>query len=326
MDKWKLGSYTFAVNPSKYGENYELIGDTVTTLNGTVISQPSTIKESYSFEGIFFQYRERIMSEVSIGNADFIEYVNGSFYTFDKTSKKVSKFSSSLSLQSQVTLATSNERGFDFDGTYYWIIEENAPNQLKKFSSAGVLSQTITISGVTPKGLSIFGGYAWILGSNSKLYKYELSLGAQIAYADLPTIPSSETAYVGMTEQNGYLVIAYNYDDFIGAYHLDTTNGTVVNQFSIPVSRDSLDVAYDGKNYVFLGDDDIVRYTNGNTILLDIYNLEKEIKTKGYLDMVDDMGVVRRVFIEDYEIQRLEGNIHKYNVSISATKVNRGVN
>jgi hypothetical protein len=324
-EKWKLGDYTFAINPNKYSESYDVIGDTVVTLDGTVISQPTTMTERYSLESVFFQYRERISAEVSIGSANFIDYVSGNIHTFNKSTKKITKYSSSLVQQSQITTTTSNEIAFDFDGTNYWVVENGAPCVAKKLNTSGVLVSSIPLDSVVPKALSVSNGHLWVTTNSSKLHKIDMS-GNTVAFSQLPVIPFSETGYVGIAECNGYLAVAYNYDDFIGAYHIDMTNGTVVNQLSLPSSVESQDITYDGTNFIFLGSDNILRYTKGNTLMLDIYQLEKEIKSKGFINMVDDMEVSKRVYVEDYQISRLEGNIHKYSVSITASRVDRGVN
>jgi hypothetical protein len=112
----------------------------------------------------------------------------------------------------------------------------------------------------------------------------------------------------------------------VGAMFVDMSNGYICNTFSLPDYTEVSDIAYDGKNYVFstyAGNK--LLYTNGNTLHLDLYNLENQIRNYGFLSMVDDMGVSRRLTVSEYRIERQEGSLEKYSVDISAIKVNRGV-
>jgi hypothetical protein len=330
QDRWKLGNYTFTINPNKYSEQITVVGDTIITLDGTVITQPTTNKEDYSLSAIFYQNRPRVISQVSMPNLGGMKYVNGKFYVLNNTTKKVDVYTSNMTLSKSIAIvATPNGENFtSFDvqtDETIWAVQTSVMDVLWKVSG-GTTTKTNFNLGAKVTGVKYYNGYVWVVTDNRVLYQLTTSLSI-VNSVSLPYIAPNDLGYNGMDAVNGYLVISYTNDDISGACHIDTTNGNLCNIFSLPNLTQIIDVTYDGANFIFstYSGNQLI-YTNGNTVMLDIYNLEKEIKTKGYIDMIDDMGVKRRLAVTRYSIDRQEGSIAKYNVEISATKVDRGVN
>jgi hypothetical protein len=85
-----------------------------------------------------------------------------------------------------------------------------------------------------------------------------------------------------------------------------------------------VDVGYDGSKYYVLNGTSQFQSINGNTVELDIYELKKEIANNKFVDLVDDMGVMTRVFANDFNSERRMGFERMYDVSMSIRKVNRG--
>jgi hypothetical protein len=167
----------------------------------------------------------------------------------------------------------------------------------------------------------------WIVTDKNVVSLFTYPTWTQVKYLNLPNISPNLSGYQGMDIINGYLVISFVSDDISGAYHVDLTSGSICNVFSLPDYTQINDITFDGTNFIFSTQTgNQLVYTNGNTLNLDIYNIENEIRTKGYLDMIDDMGVKRRMAVSHYTIDRQEGSLTKYSVDIQATKVDRGNN
>jgi hypothetical protein len=331
LERWRLGDYEFRVNPNRAGQRIQMVGDTVKTLDGTVISQPSFAKKTYSLESKFYQHRERVIEEVSIVG-DAIEAKGEFIYTFNFQDKIVRRLNKSLSEETILaTLTTPLPVSFDVttlqDGTpVFWTVEDGAPNKIHKFDETGTLSQSIVVdSAGTVRGIKVVDDGIWVINSSSELYKVDMS-GNNLKYTELPFISYSEVGYKGMTIEGDYIIVSYTNDGHSGAYHVNMDNGNTVNHFGLKIDAEVQDIAIDGDKYLMTFNDGIMRSTKGNTLMLDMYNLERNIRNYGFVDLVDDMGVRVRVYVSDYSIDREEGNLHKYSVSINATKVDRGVN
>jgi hypothetical protein len=331
-DRWKLGNYTFTINPNTYGEQVSLVGDTVVTLDGTVIIQPTTTTEEYNLSSIFYQNRPRVVSQVSMPNLSGIKFVSGKYYVLNNTTKKVDVYNSNLSLSKSITItATPNGENFvafdvELDETL-WVVQSSTDDIVWKVAGG---TGTVTKATFNPgRGLDITGikynnGSMWIV-SGTTIYNTNTSLSI-LKTLTLPYISPANLAYRGMEIVNGYLVVSFVGNTESGVYHIDMNSGFICNSFALPDYSQIVDVTYDGNSFIFATfNTNQLIYTNGNTLMLDLYSLEKEIKTKGFIDMIDDMGIKRRIAISDYNIERLEGSLAKYSVDIQATKVNRGV-
>jgi hypothetical protein len=140
----------------------------------------------------------------------------------------------------------------------------------------------------------------------------------------LPYIDPQYIGYRGMEIVGNYLVVTFNNSDINGAYHIDRTTGIIANAFGVPTNPKVYDVTYDGQNFVFLTSNNQLIYTNGNTLLADIYTIESNIRNNGYLYMTDDMGVQKKVAVANYTIDRMDGYLTMYDIQLTVTKIDRG--
>lgn len=327
--RWKLGSYSFKINPNKYGEQIEFVGDNVQTLDGTLITQPTSTIENYSLSSVFFQYRPRITSVVASPSQTVgIEYLNNSMYVLDNGSDFVRAYSKNLST---ITKSIKINNGTDINFVAFtvssdetiWAVEKAGTGSKVHKIQSGVITP-ITL-GIEVSGIKYLNGFIWVVTPASVLYRLDANLNI-LQYINLPAIPYMYSGYKGMTAIGNILVVSYTDGEGLGAYFVDSTNGNLCNHFQLPESKVVNDITFDGTDYVFLvQSEQSLLYTNGNTLLLDLYNLEKQIKTTGFLIMTDDIGITRKVSVNDYSINRLEGNIHKYQVEISASMIDRGI-
>jgi hypothetical protein len=335
QDRWKLGNYTFTINPNKYTEQVSVVGDIITTLNGTVISQPTMLKEEYSLSSIFYQNRPKVIQQVSMPNLGGIKYVNGKYYVLNNTTKKVDVYTANYTLSKSISLLSTTPNGENFiafdvqsDETV-WAVQRSTPDIVYKVVGATITKTNFNSSYGSIKGIKYDSSALdlWIITDKNVLSLFTYPAWSQVKYLNLPIIAPNLLGYNGMDIINGYLVVSFVSDDISGAYHIDLTSGSICNVFSLPDLMQINDITYDGTNFVFSTQTgNQLVYTNGNTLSLDVYNLENEIRTKGYLDMIDDMGVKRRMTVNHYNIERQEGSLTKYSVDIQAVKVDRGNN
>lgn len=327
--KWKLGGYEFSINPNKYGEKIKIVGDTAISLDGTVISQPTSISTTYNMSSVFFQHRPRINSEVNLGEYVGIEYAGGFLYTLDNTNNTIKKYSKNLSsIEESKQLLDNDYICFDIDyqNNIAWVVD--VYSEIHGISMDGSVSDVHYATSVVGSivGIKLLGGFVWVVTRSSLLYKLNKDNMSIISGVDLPNIEYIDVGYRGMTAEDNFLIITFNNKEHSGVYYIDSDNGNIVNTFFISKDVKFYDVSYDGRFFVFMKyEEDKILYINGNTVLLDLYIFEREIKKKGFLDFKDDMGVTKRVVVDDYSISRMEGNLNKYKVNISATKVDRGV-
>lgn len=327
-DKWKFGSYTFVINPNSNSENINYIGDNAVSLNGTVISMPTVRQEQYSFSSIFFQGMPRILNQVSIPNGIGIEILSGNYYVLNNSNKRIDKYNTNFSLLGSTSVSVSgnaNLLSFDIKNDGSFVVVDDATNQtLYRISSSGNTNSSITGLDGTVQGIKAYNGYYWMVTSNDTFYQTDESLNI-INHVSLPYIASDKFGYRGMTVSNGYIVVSFNASDIVGAYHIDKDTGNIVNAFSLPSYIEVYDVAYDGQNFIFsTRNNNQLVYTNGNTVLADVYTLENNIRNNGYLYMIDDMDVTRKVSVSNYSIERKEGFAQMYDVSITVNKIDRG--
>jgi hypothetical protein len=334
--RWKLGNYQFTVNPNRYGESVEVVGDTVKTLDGTVISQPTELDESYEITSVFFQSRPRIVAELSFPKSQGLKFVNGNYYLLDNTTKKVNKYNKNMSLLSTTNIIdTPNGENLialdvESDGTIWAVQESVSPSKIHKVvnTTKTIYSMPVQVQG-TVEGICVDSSFIYIVTDLRKLYKISKSNMTSVSSVSLPFISYNNLGYQGMSIIKGYLVMSFNDGEQSGAYHMDINDGRVVSRFSIPNTTytELIDVTHDGTNFVFLCNGGTnVKYSNGNTLLVDIYELENQIQNYGYLNLVDDMGVSRRVTVTNYGFEREDNSLTKYQVNLSIKKVGRGVN
>lgn len=329
-DRWQLGSYTFVINPNKYGESGSYIGDNAVTLDGTLISQPTVVEEQYNFSSTLYQGMPRILSQVSVPNGSGIEIMSGNYYILNNNTKNIDKYNSNLALLSSTALSSTNTgqnyTSFDVDpsGNFYAVEDLIGGQYLHTVTSSSKTFKTISnVSGVV-KGIKYDSGNLWLITDKYILYQTDTNFNI-INQVTLPYIDPAYLGYKGMTIIGNYLVLVFNSSDITGVYHIDKSTGIIANAFSLPNYTQILDVAYDGQNFVFITNlSSQLVYTNGNTLLADVYTIESNIRNNGYLYMIDDMGVNRKVTVSNYSIDRQDGYLTMYNIQLTVSKIDRG--
>lgn len=335
-DRWKFGNYTFQSNPTDYSESLTMVGDTIITLNGNVITQPTYVTEKYSIQSIFFQHRPIINSVVGISNAYAIEFKNNKFYVLDNYNAVIHVYNSNFILQKSINVVSSYANmytSFDVDSSenIYLTTWDGQSSHIVKVNSSGTLVSDVIYSR-NSKAVAIqnYSGQLYVVTSNSLLHSLNpLYNGAYTdgAVSTLPLMPSDQLGYQGATIVDNYIVVSFYSDGVSGAYHIDLNNGVVVNHFELPVANSVNDICYDGKNFIFLDkSNNQLLYSNGNSVDVDIYELKQQLDTQGMLLMTDDMGYDAYVFANDYTIDRQDDNIYKYQVTINVEKIDRGNN
>lgn len=331
-ERWRIGSYEFKINPNSYSEQYEMVGDTVTTINGTIISQPTFVDESYMISSIFFQPRPRILSEVAT-NGTNVCMANNRYYFYNQTDRKIRRYNTNLVLEATVTVAgTDSFVAFDVSGavgseTYYMVTGDTTSAKLCLVNNTGVTSSYGTLMvGEQITGIKRYDTRYYVITKSGKIYRYNFGY-VQIDRVDLPSVPTGGyLGYRGIDVTAGIATVScVSFDNLTTIYQIDIANdGSVVNAFALEKNFNANDIVMVNGNFSLVTNDNTIVTTNGVTVLLDIYKLKKEVFDKGYLDMKDDMDVTRRVAVRDIKVDRNEGYLHKYAVSLSVVKVNRG--
>lgn len=335
-DRWQFGSYTFKSNPTDYSENISYVGDTVVTLNGNVITQPTYVQEKYQIQSIFFQHRPLIRNIVAVSNANAIEFKNNKFYELDSKNAKVNVYNSNFALQKSINVVSTYSNAytsFDVDTSenIYLSTWDGQISHMVKVNSSGTLVSDGTYrSGYKIVAIQNYNGQLYVVTSDSVLHMLNPLING--TYNDnksssLPYMPPDQLGYQGATIIDHYIVVSYFSDWVSGAYHIDLNNGATVNHFELPSANIVNDICYDGNNFVFLDkSNNQLVYSNGNTVDVDVYELRLQLDTQGMLLMTDDMGFDVYVFANDYTVNRDDTNIVKYQVSIDVEKVDRGMN
>lgn len=327
-DRWQLGSYTFVINPNGNNENISYVGDNAIALDGTLVAMPTARQEQYSFSSVLFQGMPKITNQITMPNGIGIEVISGNYYSLNNTNKRIDKYDSNFSLLGSTIVGANtgvNLIAFDVKSDGSFLVVDDATSQtLYTVTSGNTGKATITGLDGSVQGLKNYNGYYWMITSNNTLYQTDTSFNI-INSVSLPYISPDKTGYRGMTISNGYLVVSMNNSDMTGAYHIDMSNGNIVNAFSLPNYIEIYDVAYDGNSFIFITkNNNQLLYTNGNTVMVDIYNIENNITNNGFLYMVDDMGVKRKITVGSYSIERQDGFMQKYNINLNVTKIDRG--
>jgi len=326
-DRWQLGSYTFTINPNKYGEQITYVGDNALTLNGTLISMPTVTQEQYNFTSTLWQPMPRILNQVSIPNGSGVKVVNSNYYILNNVTKNVDVYNSNFGLVKSVNILSGNANllAFDVEPNGTILAVDNSGTQFfYTIPPSGSATKTTLpgFNGVV-QGIKFDNSNMWLVTNNNILYKTDLSFNI-LGSISLPNT-SNYLGYRGMTIAGNFLVLSFNNSDTVGALHIDRATGSIINEFGLPSYTPVLDVAYDGTNYIFLTQiGSQLLYTNGNTLHADIYVIENNIKNNGFLYMIDDMGIKRKVTVSSYQIDRVEGYLTMYNIQLQVDKIDRG--
>lgn len=326
MNRWKYGNYEFRINPSSAEVSTELVGDTLRTLSGALVSQPSFLKDSYDVESVFYQPRSRVISQVSIQNAAFIRYESDRFYVLNKVNDRIDIYSRNMSsLTGSIPLTgVSNKSYMSFDivGNIIWVVSKAGTtsdvvtqlNSSGSVISSGSVSKTIDCSGVR-----YFSGSLWLLRTTGKIDLIKPS-----DFTKTRTIVLPDGLYYSGISSDGNFLIVGNGDSYNKILHIDVASGKIVNQISPSNMGRPVDFAYDGKHYYVMSESNGIQKIEGNTVERDLFLFQHEISTKSFVDMYTDMGVKIRAVINDLSIRRRIGFEHLYDVSMSITKVDRG--
>lgn len=332
MEHFKIGNYEFHINPNRFGGQVSKVGDNVRTLDGTFISQPTGTLETYNLSSVFYQANSRFINERQFDNF-LLEFHDGNFYAISLDEKKIIVYNKNFVETGDTIDITdiSNDMLMDFDvvnnngAIEFWIVAKGNPNYVFNVDYSGVITKTVSYATyLVPKSIQYVDGI-WLLMNDDTIKKIATNGDVEKSII-LPYTQSNFKGYKGMTSYNGYIVVALNTDTHLGAYHVDTEYGSIVNYFSPNKFFSSDDVTYDGSYYVFFNrGKKKIKYVQGNTVLLDLYELEKEYKTNGYLTMEDDLKNKIRVSVNNFNSERKQGFKQMYDVNLEVQKVNRGV-
>jgi hypothetical protein len=325
MLKWQYGNYVFAINPNSQGTGLEVVGDNGRFLSGASFSQPSFLLEKYGVNAVFFQNRSHQVSQVSLQNSNFIEYYNGNLYVLNKTDDRVDIYNSNFILSSSISLSSVPNKtylGFDVQSDGIWVLSDNSTDDtVYKVGLDGSLSSTNSVSRtVISSGIKQLNGYLWILRTNGAIDKVRITDFVKVSTLNLP----NDLSYVGLSAStDGNFLIVGNNDIYQKIYHVDYLTGNIINQISFDNMQSMDDVSSNGINFYTLKNQKL-SVIKGNTVECDLFLLEKEIDSKKYVDLIDDMGVKKRVSVSDYSRSRRKEFEHMYDVSMSIVKTNRG--
>lgn len=330
-DRWQFGNYTFVINPNKYSENINYIGDNALTLNGTLISMPTLMQEQYTLSSTFYQGLPKVTSQVSVPNGSGVKLLSGNYYILNNTTKKIDQYNSNFSLIKSTTVPLSggtNVMTFDIasNGTIYAIDDSAGGQHLYAIPTSGsaTISTIKNIGSSSAVGIKYDSGNLWLVSDQRTLYQTDITFNV-MKQLSLPYIDPQYLKYKGLEIVGNYLVLSFNSADMTGAYHIDKSTGIIANAFSLPSYTPVVDVTYDGKNFIFMTQTGSqLIYTNGNTLLSDIYTLESNIRNNGYIYMIDDMDIEKKVTVSNYSIDRVDGHLQMYNVDLTVSKIDRG--
>jgi hypothetical protein len=269
-------------------------------------------------------------------NAVGIEFSSGNIYALNNSTKNIDKYNSNFVLQTSYQIASANtgQNYSCFDvksntGTFVTIennvsgggftLRTTSTSLARTSQSYSTLSGNIT--GI--KYDASFNGY-WMVNNAGTLYQTDINCNIS-SQVNLPYIAPNFDGYKGLSMVGNYLLVSFNGGETNGVYHIDKTTGNIANAFEAPTNPNIYDVAYDGTNFIFLTKNtNQLIYTNGNTLLADIYTIESNIRNNGYLYMTDDMGVTKKVFVSSYSLDRLEGHLTMYSLQLTVIKIDRG--
>jgi hypothetical protein len=324
MLKWKYGNYQFAINPNSQSARISVVGDEVRTLTGALISQPTGLQESYNISAVFFQPRSRALGQTVLTNAIFVKTYNNQFYALNRTNDSIDIYNQSYVFVSSISLSAVTNKSymaFDVQPDGIWIVSDNGANDtVYKISLAGALLSTNSVAKtISASGLRYFNGYLWILRTNGTIDKIRPTDFVKMLTLALPY----GLYYYGMTSDANYLIVGNN-DSYSKIYHVDSVTAGVVNQITFDNILSITDVAYDGTKFYILNNTNQLQIIMGNTVEIDIYNLQNQITGYKFVNLVDDMGATTRVYVSDFSAERRQEYEHLYNVSMTINKIDRG--
>jgi hypothetical protein len=332
MAKWTYGSYEFRINPKSFENQMEFVGDQMRTLTGALISQPTGTKETYSVEGTFYQPRTRVVSENSL-SAECIDYYNGKLYAVNKTNDRIDVYNSNMVSQSTVSLSAVTNKNYGsisayVDGIYILSSTAGVSDTIYKINSTtGAIISTTTIpiadsmhiTNIKATNNKYLLGLFALRGTRIE----KLVFGTLVKDSEMNT-PFAIGGTKGITVDGNYIVFGANDGTYGTIYHLDWVGNGVISSMSSDSFQSIDGVTFDGQKFlIFNKANKKIQNVAGNTVPVDIYNLENEIRSSGYATMVDDMGITRKVSVTSIDKERVLGYENMYNISLSVEKVDR---
>ncbi len=326
MAKWKYGSYEFRINPNAVNSSIQVVGDELRTLTGALISQPTGIRENYGVEAVFYQPRTRVISEISL-TADCVDWYNLKFYAINKANNRIDIYNGNMISESVISLAAITNKNFkslDVVSDGIWILCNNTgvSDFITKINFSGAIT-------VATKTLPIIGGQhitdiEQLSGYLFAIRASEIEQLSMPALVKLSVITTPNNVINGLSSDGTYLLLGANDLSFGNIiYHIDITNGRIINAIASDELKNIVGLAYDGKDYYGFGLNKLQKI-QGNTTMVDIYNLEIQIESYGFANLVDDIGIAKRVMISSMSKDRILGYENMYKVSLSIEKIDRG--
>ena len=324
-NRWKYGNYQFEVNPNSSSVSTEVVGDNMRTLSGALIAQPSFLKDEYSISTVFYQPRTRVKSQINLQNSALIDHYGGKIYAINRLDDRIDIYGPNLSIEGAVSLsaiAVKTYVGLSIAGSYIYIASSvDSTIVVNVLARDGTLSSSITSKALNGKscGFTYLSSNYWSISSNGSINKIRPTDGVVTSTITMPF----ELYYRGLTNDGKYLIVGNN-DEYTKFYHVDYSMGEIVNQVSNEDIKTSNDIAFDG-NYIYsIGATSLLQIIDANTVECELYSFQKEVMTKSFVNMIDDMGVSKRVFASNVKAERRLGFENTYEVSMSIIKVDRG--
>jgi hypothetical protein len=326
-ERWKYGNYEFMINPNSYDGKFDIIGDEVRTLSGALISQPTAIIETYDIQSIFYQPRTSIKSVINIPSGSLVSYIGINICIVNKSNDTIQIYNKNMVYQSSISLLSCSNKnyvGFDIQSDFIWICSNvDSTNEIYyKLNLDGTLSASFNIQKtILCSGIRVFQGYLWSLRTSGNIDKFRITDFVKTVTIQLPF----GLYYSGIFSDNMFLIVGNNDNPKPKLYHIDPINGGIINISSCEgIDEISAFLLYD-KGLLLLNENlKRMQLLNINTVEADLYKLNKEIETKRFVNLVDDMGINMRVSVVSMNLDRVMGYEYMYQVSMTVQKVDRG--
>lgn len=337
--RWKFGQVQFRINPSSTSSTVSQVGDNARTLGGAVISQPTGYIETYRMTGRVYQPNAKVLREITMPNTQFIKHYrnNGNIYILNTASSRIEEYDKNFNNIRNIPISTQAYMGYvGFDvhnGNFYVFSKVSSTEEMiYRLSLNGALVGGISnrVPVGPPLGFAFVGDYLWRLTS-TKMQKlnYFASDFAEMKHIHLPNPAQtySPDGYLGLTAvDDRYLVTSLNRGDSRIIYHMDTFTGSIASVFHIEDAHFIDDIEQIDDRIIILNKTNkSIQIINGNTALLDLHKIEREIEEHGYIYVEDDMGYQTRVTIADYSKERIQGYEHMYTINMRAQITSGGV-
>lgn len=327
---FKYGNYAFTYNPQSYSKSLELIGDKIITENGRLIIQPTSYRESLSLTSIFYQPINKLKEIVSVNlNSQCIDFLDNTFY-IGTSSGKIDKYNQNLVYLSQLspTLLENNIVGIAVSSTnIYLLCQVGTTNThyIYVLNHSGIEVTHYTYTSGIASSLAFLDGSLYKQKKDGNIEKIDPANGNVVATYNC-IINYITNNLSGSCFYNGYYITVYSNQEI---YVVDLTLNKVIDHILIGRTYDPdvqpgvsiIDLVYTSENFPALeiNKDKILRL-HLNTVSVDIYSLEKEIK-KGKLTLTDNNNIDYMVNVNDYNITKLENYFNAYEINLGVNVV-----